>query len=82
MNSSSQRSNQRQWGLNMTPSRLSRDFSKHKLAKIVADGEASSVMPDSVKRKLHIRREVKQNAFINCALFRFTNGWFEKFHSV
>jgi len=45
-------------------------------------GRASSVMPDSVKCELHIRREVKQSAFINCALFHFANVWFEKYHSV
>jgi hypothetical protein len=31
-------------------------------------------MPDSVKCALHIRREVKQDAFVNSALFRFTKG--------
>jgi len=50
--------------------------------KLLLLGRASSVMPDSVKCELHIRREVKQNAFINCALFHFTNGRFEKYHSV
>jgi hypothetical protein len=38
-------------------------------------------MPNSVKCKVHIRREVKQGALINCA-FHFINGQFEKYHSV
>jgi hypothetical protein len=40
-------------------------------------GRASSIMTDSVKCKLHIRTEVKQDALINCALFHFINGQFE-----
>ena len=50
--------------------------------KLLLVGRASSVIPDSVKCKLHIEREVTQNAFINCALFHFTNGMFEKYHSL
>jgi hypothetical protein len=43
--------------------------------KFLLVGSASSVMPNSVKCALYIRREVKQDAFVNSALFHFTKGF-------
>ena len=53
-----------------SPGRLSGDISKHKLGKFVAGGEG--IVPHSA-RALHIR-EVKQDASVNSAMFRFTKG--------
>ena len=56
-----------------SPSRLSGDVSKHKLDKTVAGGEVKQYHARQCKCALHIR-EVKQDAFVNSALFRFTKG--------
>jgi len=32
-------------------------------------------MPDSIKCVLHVRSKVKQDAFVNSALFHFTEGF-------
>jgi len=54
--------------------RLSGISATTKWTKLLLEGRASSTMPDSVKCALHIRREVKQDAFVNSVLFRFTKG--------
>jgi hypothetical protein len=46
-------------------------FSKHKLDEIVSGGGSSSIIPDSVKWTLHMRK-VKQDMCVNFALFHFT----------
>jgi len=42
--------------------------------KLLLVRSASSIMPDRVKCVPYIRREVKQDAFVNYALFFFTKG--------
>jgi len=42
--------------------------------KLLLVRSASSIMPDSVKSALYIRREAKKDAFLNSALFRFKKG--------
>ena len=57
------------------PCRFPGDFRIHKLEKILVVGrEKRSILQDSVKCVLHIRSEVKQETFVNSALFRFTKG--------
>ena len=57
------------------PGRLSGDFRIHKLEKILVVGrERGSILQDNVKCVLHIRSEVKLDAFVNSALFLFTKG--------
>jgi hypothetical protein len=41
---------------------------------LVVGREKRSILKDSVKCALHIRREVKLETFINSALFHFTKG--------
>ena len=57
-----------------SPGRFSGISANTNWTKLLLGGGASSTMPDSVKYALHIRREVKQNAFVNSILFRFTKG--------
>jgi hypothetical protein len=42
--------------------------------KLLLVKSASSIMPDSVKYALYIRREVKKDVFVNSALSRFRKG--------
>ena len=55
--------------------RLTGDISKHKMDKFVAGGEGQVVSCQRVHsaRALHVR-EVKQDAFVNSAMYRFTKG--------
>ena len=58
------------------PRRLSGDFRKHKLEKIVGGGEGKrSILQDSVKCVLHIRSKVKLETLVNSAFFHFTKGF-------
>jgi len=57
------------------PGRLSGDFRIHKLEKFLVVGmEKRSILQDSVKCVMHIRRKVKLDTFVNSALFRLTKG--------
>lgn len=57
-----------------SPGRLSGISANTNWTKLLVGGRASSTMPGGVKCALHIRREVKQDAFVNTVLFRFTKG--------
>jgi hypothetical protein len=48
-------------GPNRTPRQTLWEFYTHKLDKIIAGQKRSSIMPDSVKCVLYIRREVKNH---------------------
>ena len=70
-------------GLNRTCQAESPVISKYTNWKkfLVVGREKRSILQDSVKCVLHIRREVKLDTFVNSA-FRFTKGiCFEKYHS-
>jgi len=57
------------------PSRLSSDFTIHKLEKILVVGkEKRSILQDGVKCVLHVRSDVKLETFVNSTLFHFTKG--------
>ena len=58
-----------------TPGRHSRDFSTHKLGKLLLVGRARrSILPESVKCVLHIRCKVKLDTYVNSTWFCFTEG--------
>lgn len=54
--------------------RLSEISANTNWTRLLLKGRARSTMPDSVKCALHIRKEVKQDAFVNSVLFCFTNS--------
>jgi len=76
MNFTCQRSKQHQEGLNRTCQADYLVISEYtNLKKLLMMGrEKGSILQDSVKCVLHIRREVKLDTFVNSALFRFTKG--------
>jgi len=73
MNCISQRSNQHQGDLNRNPqSRLSADFSKHKLDKIVAGGKGKKKYPARQYKVCAAHK--KRSEILNSTLFCFTKG--------
>ena len=76
MNFNGQKSNQHQAGLSRTPQKDWPEISAStNWKKLLMVGKARrSILHDSVKCMLHIRREVKQATFVNSALFHLTNG--------
>jgi len=74
MNCNGQRNNQNQEGLHSTHWADSTRISVNKNWTILLlVGRASSILQDSVKCVLHIRREMKLDTFVNYA-FHFTKG--------
>jgi len=65
-----QRINEHQGGLNRTPQADSQGIlTNTNWTELLLLGRASSIIPDNVRCVLHIRGELKKDAFVNSALF-------------
>jgi hypothetical protein len=57
-----------------SPGRLSRDFSKLRLDKIVAGGKGKQYHARQCNMHAACNKILKHDAFVNCTLFHFTKG--------